>query len=263
MKSKIFNSAVEIAKKAGEKLLEMSGEGHELFWGEGTFQGYHKVKSEADKISEEIILSSIKRSFPDHSILSEESGLYIPNNSSEYTWIVDPLHDTIAYVRGNSPEFSVTIAVAKGDEIICSVLYQPAINKLYSAIKDGGSFLNRDKISVSKVDVLEQSNLSIQHNAFKYGDYQKLIPIIKKVRRMYSLGSAMFPELSSGKVDVVISYKQALYDYAATKLLVEEAGGVVTQENGDAIPMKFDNDRRFNIVASNGFLHKEILKKLE
>lgn len=262
MQSTIFKYSLNIAKQAGKKLTELNKNKHELVWGEKSFQGYQEVKAEADTTSETLILNLIQKKFPDHAILSEESGYQEPKNNSPYTWIIDPLHDTIAYVRGNTPEFSITIAIAKDNEVICSVLYQPMLNKLYSAQKNKGAFLNGEKIEVSKTSILKESNLSIQHNAFKYGDYNKVIPIIKNVRRMYSLGSAMFPELANSKVDIVISYKQALYDYATTKLLVEEAGGKVTQENGAELPLFFDNKRRFNIIATNGILHNKIIKAL-
>lgn len=205
MEKIILEVAKKAALKAGENLLKKINESHELVWGDKEFQGYKEIKSQADLESNKVILDIIWEHFPQHAILSEESGYEEAKESSPFTWIIDPLHDTVAYVRGNKPECSVTIAVAKGKEVICSVLYQPFVDKLYYASVGKGAYLNKSKISVSQVDSFKEANLSIQHNAFKYGDYEKLIPTIKEVKRMYALGSAMFPELAEGVVDIVVS----------------------------------------------------------
>jgi myo-inositol-1(or 4)-monophosphatase len=262
MSKDILKVAIEAARVAGKVLLDNISNKHQTQFSDQVFEGYQTIKADIDLIAETAILEVIRKNFPNHAILAEESGFHEGKNNSNFTWIIDPLHDTVAYTRGNQPEFSITIAVAKDNVVLQSLLYQPILDKMYWAIKAQGTFLNGKAIHVSDVNSIVDANLSIQHNVFKYGAYEKLVPIIKKVKRMYALGSAMFPELADGKVDMVVSYKQALYDYAAAKLLVEEAGGKVTNEKGQDLPIYFDNERRFTIVASNGLLHDFLLENL-
>ncbi|MCG8570216.1 MAG: inositol monophosphatase [Spirochaetes bacterium] len=209
--------------------------------------------TEADKKSEEIILSFIKKKFPDHSILAEESGQN--NQVSDYLWAIDPLDGTINYAKG-IPIFSISIALQYKGATILGIVYAPFLNQMFETIKGKGAYLNGHKISVSKVTSLEKSVLA---TGFPYDratsslnntDYAAhLIPRLSGIRRM---GSAAYDlaSVAAGHLDGYWEMCLNLWDAAAGMLLVEEAGGEF---------IHFRNDRKISIIAGN----PEIIKKIQ
>ena len=257
--------ATDAAIKAGDHILRLREKLSldQFVLGEDYKEGVRSLKARADTESEAMILKSLQKYFPTHAYLSEERGYESSYKSPEYTWIIDPLHDTIAYVRGNWSEFSIVIALAMKKKIILGIIYQPVLKRLYIGMEGKGATLNGKPIYVSSIQNSADSNMSIQHNALRYGDINIIVQLAHDVRRLYALGSAMFGELALGSVDIVLSYKQPLYDYAAASILVKEAGGIMSQLDGSPVPIVFDTIRRCNLVATNRLLHKFILDKLK
>jgi myo-inositol-1(or 4)-monophosphatase len=134
--------AIEAANEAGALLLELSKSTIKY-----QMKSSHDIQAEADLQSEELILRKIKTAFPTHSILAEESGEEM--HESEYLWAIDPLDGTINYARGIE-EYCVSIALCRRGQTILGVLYHPTLQLLIVAEKGQGTYLNGEKLEVSR-----------------------------------------------------------------------------------------------------------------
>ncbi len=214
----------------------------------------------ADKESEEIIKKIIFEAFPDHSILGEETGMN--GNKGEYVWHVDPVDGTRNFANG-IPIFAVSIALVYRDEVIVGVVYNPATKSLFYAEKNKGAFLNDKKISVSKDD----KDHAIFTVSPSKGDSDRklkreLLHYFPKnvVQSVRDLGCTAL-ELSyvaRGGLEVNAQLGLNTYDFAAGTLLVQEAGGVIT--NLDGSPWAFPNNQ---LIASNGVFHDLLVAEVK
>lgn len=208
------------------------------------------IVTDIDKKSENIIKNFIKKEFPTHGILAEESGL--EKGSSDYIWVIDPLDGTTNFAHG-LPIFSVSIGVLKQKEIICGVVYDVMNDEVYSAEKGSGAHLNSKRIKVSSASQIEESLLvtGFPYNISENPDnaIEKFATIIKKARGVRRLGSAAidFCYVASGVFDGFWEIDLNPWDVCAGKLLVEEAGGKVTNFAGENIDIY---SRQF--LAGNG-----------
>lgn len=248
----IKTTAIEAAKKAGEVFQELRGK--EIKY---EMKNPHDILAEADIESERVILETISRDFPEHSIFAEEKGEVIKD--SEYTWIIDPLDGTINFEKGLD-EYCTSIAVEKNDETILGLIYQHHLNRLFIAEKGKGAFLNGERLSVS--DELSMVNMLLSmdntsHIDYRIKNYQVLSKICDRVRsvRICGSGSLHFTRMASGSIDLYFKLLRCNYwDYAPGALLIKEAGGMVTDLKGE----KYTKHSK-NFVASNGKLHQEFL----
>lgn len=226
--------------------------------GKAVFKSKHEIVTKADLLSEEIIIREIKKNFPSHGILSEEKGEV--KSVSDYLWIIDPIDGTTNFTMHN-PLWSISIGLAHDDKIIFGAVYAPVTDELFIAEKNKGANLNGKKIKVSKI----KNNMTL--NTFCHGSTQKdlkrALDYYKKQKLngfdCRQLGSAAI-ELScvaSGRVESIVIPGAHSWDVAAGVLLVEEAGGIITDLNGEDWTVKSNG-----IVASNGLVHREILKVL-
>ena len=217
--------------------------------------------TQTDKNAEQVIKDDILAKFPDHSILAEESGE--TTSSSEYLWVIDPLDGTTNFVHGLSP-YCVSIALLKNDKPLLSVISELPAENLYWAVKGYGAFCNGDKISVSSRKTISDSLLitgfNYQHDS-KWETNMKLFKTFTKishgVRRMGS-AAADLCYIASGKSDAFWEIGLYPWDSAAGILLVEEAGGKVTQMNGKPYTI-FDEQ----ILATNNLIHDEMLENIK
>jgi myo-inositol-1(or 4)-monophosphatase len=216
--------------------------------------------TEIDKKAERTIIDFIKKEYPTHAIIAEESG--IQKNFSEYTWVVDPLDGTTNFAHG-LPIFSVSIGVTKHNEIIYGVVYDVMHDNLYSAVKGEGAFCNGKKIKVS-----ENSNLrrSLLVTGFPYDIHENPNKAIQRFNRMLvvsrgirRLGSAAidFCYVADGVFDGFWEVFLNPWDLCAGKLILEEAGGKVTNLSGEKIDI-FSNE----ILATNNKIHDQMIKEL-
>lgn len=221
-------------------------------------EGVNNLVTEADHAAEKAIMDVIKESFPDHYILSEEAGEIIQESS--YKWIIDPIDGTVNFAHG-IPLNCVSIAVEKDGEIILGAVYNPHMNEFFLAEKGKGSVLNDKPISVSKeteamkaclVTGFPYTYLNIPNGPLEIFD--KLIRKGVPVRR---LGSAAIDLcwVAAGRFDGFYEHKLEAWDSAAGYLIVEEAGGKVTDFNGN----KF-SPYQHRILATNGKIHDELLE---
>lgn len=216
--------------------------------------------TEIDKKSEQEIKNFISKNFPSHNILAEESG-YL-KGSSEYTWVIDPLDGTTNFAHG-LPIFSVSIGLTKGEEIIAGAVFDVMNNSFFFAEKNGGAEVNGKSICVSKNADLEQSVLA---TGFPYNirenpnsAIEKFNKFILKARAVRRLGCASidFCYVALGVFDGYWEVHLHPWDICAGKLIVEEAGGKVTDFANHEI-----NIFSKQILASNGQVHSEMQKIL-
>ena len=209
----------------------------------------------ADTEAEMAIIRRIKRSFPEHSILGEETGK--EEKQSEYTWIIDPIDGTKNFIRG-LPFFGTLIALMKDGEIIVGVSNIPLLNDLMHAEKGKGAFANGVPTHVSTVQKFSNAYISSggtqSFAAMELGN--KLMEIRNHVFQYRIFGdSYMYHLLAQGRIDAVIEGHIKIYDVAALKLIVEEAGGRATEMNGNEMSMEATN-----FLATNSYLHDDLIK---
>ena len=220
-------------------------------------EGINNLVTEADHASEKAILECIKKEFPDHYILSEEAGEIIQD--SNYKWIIDPIDGTVNFAHG-IPLCCVSIAVEHKGEIVMASVYNPVMNELFFAEKGKGSLLNDKKIKVSEKQNVATACLV---TGFPYtyldmpnGPLQIFEKFIRKGIPVRRLGSAATDLcwVAAGRFDGFYEHKLEAWDSAAGFLIVEEAGGKVTDFSGK----KF-SPYQPHVLATNGKIHDEML----
>jgi myo-inositol-1(or 4)-monophosphatase len=220
-------------------------------------EGVNNLVTEADHASEAAILAIIKKNFPDHQVLAEETGEHIQN--SNYKWIIDPNDGTVNFAHG-IPLCCVSISIEKDEEIVMAAVYAPVLNELYFAEKGKGAWLNDKKISVSNETDVRKSCLV---TGFPYtyinmpnGPLEVFSRLIKKGIPVRRLGSACIDLcwVACGRFDGFYEHKLETWDSAAGYLIVEEAGGKVTDHEGK----KF-SPYQHRIIATNGKIHNDLL----
>lgn len=266
-KSKELKVAIEAVKRAGDFLQSNHGQ-RQTFTYKKTSSKLSKdtrkgFQAKADVEAEKIILQNFKKEFPKHGFLSEESqpeGL-----DKEFVWVADPLSGTIAYIHGLE-NYGVYVALLYKKEIILGVVYCPAVSYLFWAEKGSGAFLNGQPLQISDAKRVDESLVSIEHKIFRLGEnYPRIVKnLVKKIRRL-RVGESCGQELcyvAAGKVDALIKARQPLYDYAAGKIILEEARGKFTDFKGNKVNIILDSDEGVDFVASNGKIHDELLEYL-
>jgi myo-inositol-1(or 4)-monophosphatase len=220
-------------------------------------EGINNLVTEADHASEKAIFEIIKKEFPDHYILSEEAGEIIQD--SNYKWIIDPIDGTVNFAHG-IPLCCVSIAVEHNGEIILGVVYNPILNEFFFAEKGMGSTLNDKKIKVSEKENVVTACLV---TGFPYtyldmpnGPLQIFEKLIRKGIAVRRLGSAATDLcwVAAGRFDGFYEHKLQAWDSAAGYLIVEEAGGKVTDFKGN----KF-SPYQPHVLATNVKIHNEML----
>jgi len=246
--------AIEAAKEAGALALGLSSQ-------EIKFQdkGSYDILAEADTKSESLIVKKIRDNFPDHSILSEESGQN--DITSSYMWVIDPVDGTINFER-HINEYCVSIALEKDGVLVLGVIYQAVYDKLFVAIKGEGATLNEKPISVSKEINLLKTLFATENSSkmeIRESDFDLLYKIREKVRgvRIFGSGALHLASVAEGHLDFYFKTKFNYWDIAAGTVLIREAGGKVTDFDGNDLIRTSPN-----IVATNNVLHSQVLQLL-
>ncbi len=246
-----LETAVEIAREAGT-LLANFYERRIPFELKGEFD----LVTEADRASEKLVVERLRSHFPTHGIVAEEGGGH--EAASEYCWYVDPLDGTTNFAH-NFPVFNVSIGLAHAGEMIAGVVYDPLRQELFSAERGAGAYLNNRRIHVSKAKTIADSLASTgfpsrkrRHNINIHFYYQ-LAMASHGVRRT---GSAAIDiaYVACGRLDFFWEFGLKSWDMAAGKLLVQEAGGRVTDMHGQPHTLVSEST-----LADNGVLHDEVI----
>ena len=220
----------------------------------------HDVVTVADKESERYIIGEIKRTYPEHAILGEESGMHA--GDSEYCWVIDPLDGTSNYIHDMAP-YSVSIALRDREELLLGVVYEVCRNECFYAWKGSKAYLDGKEIRVTDVAVLDKAFVAL---GFPY-DSDHYRPVAQKlVDRLYGyaggtrlLGSAAAElcYVACGRFDARIEGHLGPWDVAAGGLILMQAGGRLSDfAGGDTWPSAEQ------VMASNGVIHDKILRLL-
>ena len=246
-----LETAIDLCRAAGD-ILNYYADREKLV----EFKGHANLVTIADKKSEELIIGGILNRYPSHSILAEESGATQPGASVK--WIIDPLDGTTNFAHGY-PFYCVSIAVEQNGEVVCGAVYDPVRDEMFSAARGAGAYRNGERLRVSEVTGLSQALLI---TGFPYnfrerletvmGQFGKFLVASQAVRRG---GSAALDlcYVASGRIDGFWELYLQPWDTAAGRVILEEAGGRVTDFKGGpfSIYMK-------EMLASNGLLHDEM-----
>ncbi|MGA2526771.1 MAG: inositol monophosphatase family protein [Smithellaceae bacterium] len=247
------NFAEEIARRAGALLKEKFSQEHEIH-----YKGEINLVTEADKFSEDLIVTAISRNFPDHGILSEESPAIV--GAGKMRWIIDPLDGTTNYAHGY-PVFCVSIALEKDEIIILGVIYDPMREEMFIAVRSEGAYLNGKKLSVSPTHDISRSLLA---TGFPYdirnskennlGYFNSMAKEAQAIRRA-GAAALDIAYVAAGRFDGFWELKLMPWDMAAGLLMVEEAGGAVSDLFGGNW-----NISSPNVLASNGLIQEQMIK---
>jgi len=245
-----------LAKQAGDVLLSHFQEDQQLLKLRSSVK---EAVTRYDKMVDELIIQEIRRRYPDHSLLTEESGLL--EGDPDWLWIVDSLDGTGNFADSNHL-FSVCLAVTHKGELALGAIYAPAINELYLAEKGHGAYLNQRRIHVSETSHLGQSYLFYceggERDRTRTGAlFSRVYPEVTDLRKLGSAGLET-AWVAAAKGEAYFTTKIEPWDVAPGVLLVEEAGGKVTDFNGN--PWQPETS---DLVFSNGRVHTAIISLLQ
>jgi myo-inositol-1(or 4)-monophosphatase len=224
-----------------------------------SYKGKSDIVTDVDLRANELIHSIIKQNFPGHSILSEETGL--EKHHSRYVWIIDPLDGTINYYYG-SPPFRVGVCLLEDKKPILTAIYNPVKDVLFFAKKGQGATANDVPIRVNTNAELAKS-IIMTHLSSKRDARVKTITALDSIfsqvmhMRMFGSGLAAMSYVAEGKFDVFFNVQTNPWDILPGALLIEEAGGSVTDIQGNPI-----THNSTSVLATNGQVHAEMLRLL-
>ena len=258
-RSAIINVMVQAAMKAGRSLARDFGEVQNL---QVSLKGPGDFVSQADHKAEEIIFTELSRARPDYALLMEERGA-IAGADSQHRFLVDPLDGTTNFLHG-IPIFSISIALERQGQLVAAVIYNPAMDELYTAERGGGAFLNDRRLRVGARRKLSDCVIGtgIPHlGRGHHGNYLiELRHVMGESAGIRRMGSAALDlaYVAAGRMDGFWEHGLQSWDMAAGILLVREAGGFATDpEGGQSI---FDSG---SIVAGNEVIHGALMKTLK
>ena len=216
--------------------------------------------TEIDRKVEAYLTGRIRERFPDHGIFGEESGETA--GAGEYRWVIDPIDGTVNFIHG-FPYYSISIALQKQGKTVAGVVYSPRLNELYAATAGHGAALNGQPLRVSGCAALADSLLATGFACVRAQirpDNLDLLPgIARRLQGIRSNGSAALDlcNVAAGRFDGYWEFCLNLYDVAAGALILQEAGGRVTDLAGR------NRWPEAGICATNGLIHAELLKELQ
>lgn len=210
----------------------------------------------ADREAEETIKEVILDQFPDHTFYGEEGEKINLDNHKGYTWIIDPIDGTKSYLR-HSPLFATQLALLHDGQFIIGVSNAPLLKELVYAEKGRGCFLNDQLVTVSEISTVNDSYMSFGSLKYftKHNNIQQLLKLAEEVHWARGIGDFWsYHLLAQGKLDVMIEADTKLWDIAAMKVIVEEAGGKVSQLDGSDV-----DHTATTFLATNRHLHEAII----
>jgi len=246
--------AIEAAREAGRFLKLSVGKVRSVEVKQGDERN---LVSEIDRGAEAKIISIIRSHFPQHAILAEESGGSLA--PAEVRWIIDPLDGTTNFLHG-VPIFSVSIGVERKGELVAGVVYDPNLDEMFTVEKGGGAYLNGKRLKVSGSSTLLDSLLV---TGFPYNitdnpenAVEHFVHFLMAARGVRRLGSAAMDlcYVAAGRFDGFWEVSLNPWDMAAGALLIQEAGGKITDMRGNPL-----NIYQKTVLASNGIIHDAML----
>ncbi len=239
-----LNLMIKACEKASKVIIRDFGELENL---QVSKKGPQDFVTKTDKRVEKILVEELTKSKKNYSFITEETGKIL-NKNKEIFWIIDPIDGTTNFLHG-IPHFAISIALQKNKEIIIGLIYDPIKNEIFYAEKDNGSFFNNNRVRVSNKSNIDECLFSSNSYGLK-SIYPKL--------NLRNTGCAALDlaYVGCGRFDGYFHNKINLWDIAAGKLIIEEAGGRVN----DISNFKINN---IDIRAANPNIYEKMLKKLD
>jgi len=249
----VLETAIRAAREAGRVLLDKFDRPLEI-----SVKGLRDICTEADLAAEEATIRLIREGCPGAVFVSEESNSRFRQDDRVPTWYIDPLDGTTNYAR-SVPGFSVSVAMARGGQVECGVVYDPLLDQMFSAERGGGAYLNGETLRVSSRSTLMDSMVFLdwprdpqaRHKALAF--LGRLAPLVDSVRSRGSAALA-FCMVAAGWAEAYFQYTLQPWDVAAGSLILTEAGGVVTDLCGEPGVLG-----KADWLATNGRVHQAIL----
>ncbi len=257
----IRDTAETIAREAGAVLMSFFDQPHQ----ERTKSTLTDIVTEGDTASEAVIIPALLTHFPDHAIISEEGG-GTSAEAADFCWYIDPLDGTSNYAS-NIPFFSVSIALAdRALRPLVGVVFDPFTGQMFSAARGYGVTLNGRAIHVSEIGDIGQAMLctGFPYNSAVNPDnnLREWAALTKQARGLRRFGSVALELgfVAAGRFDGLWEQRVNAWDVMAGILFVQEAGGLVTDYNGDDSELVYQGKQ---VIASNGHIHTALLEALQ
>ncbi len=217
-----------------------------------SYKGIDDPVTETDKASEALIVNVLRAAFPTHNVFGEENG-HTRTSDQEPTWWIDPIDGTYAFVRG-IPQFTISLGCvdANGKPLV-GVVYDPMMDECYTAIQGGGAFCNGEPIKVTTAAALRESFAS--NNNIRNASVVEWTAMLPRCHNITRMGSAALSlcYVACGRLELYWQRGLSGWDIAAGLLIVQEAGGRVTDYAGQPL----DLQKKGSLLASNGAVHTE------
>ena len=236
-----LNIMIKACEKASKIIIRDFGELENL---QVKVKGPRDFVTNSDKKVEKILIEELSKSKKNYSFITEETGL-IKKNDKENTWIIDPIDGTTNFLHG-VPHFAISLALKNKNQILAGVIYDPIKNEIFYSEKDNGSFFNNHRIRVSKKKDLDECLFATNNDGAKKTDLNL---------RVSGSAALDLAYVASGRLDGFFQNHLNLWDVAAGKLIVEEAGGKININNNY-------NVENINIKASSVNIYDKMLEKL-
>ncbi len=237
-----LNLMIKAAEKASKSVIRDFGEVEKL---QVKKKGPRDFVTKTDKNVEKILIEELSKSKKNYSFLSEEIGSIL-NKDKENVWIIDPIDGTTNFLHG-IPHFAISIALQSKEEIISGLIFDPIKDEMFFAEKNKGAYLNNFRLRVSNKNSIEDCLFSSNHQGFKFSNLNM---------RCSGCASLDLAYVASGRMDGFFHNGINLWDVAAGKIIIEEAGGFVNNIS------KYEKNN-IDIRASSYSIKDEMLKNLE
>ena len=236
-----INIITKACNKASRSLIRDFGEIDKL---QVSSKGPGDFVTSADKRTEKTIIDELQKAHPDYGIVTEESGI-INKSNTKNRWIIDPIDGTFNFLNG-VPHFAISIALKSNEEIISGLIYDPIKDEMFFAEKNKGSFLNNQRIRVSKRNNLEDCLIATSGKISDNYDFSL---------RKSGCAALDMAYVACGRLDGYFQKNLSIWDIAAGLIILKEAGGIVNE-------LDINNQNNLKIIASNPYINEIFLNIL-
>jgi len=230
----MLTSGGRAARRAGSIInrAALDGSGYEV-----RSKRLNDFVTKVDHAAEEAIIDTVRKAYPDHAVLAEESGL--TTGRAEYQWIIDPLDGTTNFIHG-FPQYCVSIAIRHRDALAHGVIYDPVKNELFTASKGRGAYLNDRRIRVSKCIRLADALVG---TGFPFKELNRINVYVQQMRNLMAKSAGVrragaaaldLAYVACGRLDAFWELGLSPWDMAAGALMIQEAGGLVGDLRGES-----------------------------
>lgn len=226
-------------------------------------KGNNDFVSEVDRQAEQEIVGILRKAYPHHGFLGEEGGSHGIESKTEFTWVIDPLDGTTNFLHG-LPQFAVSIALLYHDRIECGVIYDPMRQELFTAKRNGGAMLGNRHLQVAKrhslAGALLGTGFPVKDQSFNAAYFGMLGELMKDAAGIRRCGAAALDLawVACGRIDGFWEVGLMPWDIAAGVLLIQEAGGIVTDFEKAGNYMESGN-----VLTANPELHALMLEAIQ